>query len=78
MAQRLGQLVLGVLELLEGRGIRKVLGPHVDRGGRRADLIPALVETTKGAAASETTILINVTNARAAATSINVRTEDLS
>ena len=45
---------------------------------RRADLVPALVETTKGAAASETQILTNVTNARAAATSINVRTEDLS
>ena len=45
---------------------------------RRADLVPNLVETAKGAAASETTILTNVTNARAAATSINVRTEDLS
>ncbi len=45
---------------------------------RRADLVPSLVATAKGAAASETTILTNVTNARAAATSINVRTEDLS
>ena len=45
---------------------------------RRADLVPNLVETAKAAAASETTILTNVTNARAAATSINVRTEDLS
>ena len=45
---------------------------------RRADLVPGLVETAKGAAASETTILTNVTNARAAATSINIRTEDLS
>lgn len=45
---------------------------------RRADLVPNLVETAKAAAASETQILTNVTNARAAATSINVRTEDLS
>ncbi|MDP3908043.1 LemA family protein [Novosphingobium sp.] len=45
---------------------------------RRADLVPNLVETARAAAASETQILTNVTNARAAATSINVRTEDLS
>lgn len=45
---------------------------------RRADLVPNLVETAKAAAASETTILTNVTQARAAATSINITTEDLS
>ena len=45
---------------------------------RRADLVPNLVETAKAAAASETQILTNVTNARATATSINIRTEDLS
>jgi LemA protein len=45
---------------------------------RRADLVPGLVETAKAAAASETTILTNVTNARAAATSINITTDDLS
>jgi LemA protein len=45
---------------------------------RRADLIPNLVATVRGAAASETTILTNVTNARARATSINVTTNDLS
>jgi LemA protein len=45
---------------------------------RRADLIPNLVAAVRGAAASETTILTNVTEARARATSINVTTEDLS
>ncbi len=45
---------------------------------RRADLVPNLVETAKAAAASETQILTNVTQARAAATSINITTEDLS
>ena len=45
---------------------------------RRADLIPNLVATAKGAAASETQILTNVTEARARATSINITTDDLS
>ncbi len=45
---------------------------------RRADLIPNLVAAVRGAAASETTILTNVTEARARATSINVTTNDLS
>lgn len=45
---------------------------------RRADLVPNLVATARGAAASETQILTNVTNARAAATSINITTDDLS
>lgn len=45
---------------------------------RRADLVPNLVATAQGAAASETQILTNVTNARAAATSINITTDDLS
>ena len=45
---------------------------------RRADLVPNLVATAKGAAASETQILTNVTQARAAATSINITTDDLS
>jgi len=45
---------------------------------RRADLVPNLVASVRGAAASETTILTNVTEARARATSINITTEDLS
>lgn len=45
---------------------------------RRSDLIPNLVASVRGAAASETTILTNVTEARARATSINVTTDDLS
>ena len=45
---------------------------------RRADLIPNLVSTVRGAAASETQILTNVTEARARATSINITSEDLS
>jgi LemA protein len=45
---------------------------------RRADLVPNLVATAKGAAASETTILTNVTQARANATAINITTDDLS
>jgi LemA protein len=39
---------------------------------RRADLVPQLVNTVKGAAAQEKSVLIGVTEARAKATSINV------
>jgi LemA protein len=45
---------------------------------RRADLVPNLVATVRAAAASETQILTNVTEARARATSINITTDDLS
>lgn len=45
---------------------------------RRADLIPNLVATVRGAAGSESEILSAVTDARARATSINVTSEDLS
>jgi LemA protein len=45
---------------------------------RRANLIPNLVATAKGAAASEQAILTGVTEARAKATSINITTDDLS
>lgn len=45
---------------------------------RRANLIPNLVATAKGAASSEQAILTGVTEARAKATSINITTDDLS
>lgn len=45
---------------------------------RRADLVPNLVATVKAAAASETQILTQVTEARSRATSINMTTDDLS
>lgn len=44
---------------------------------RRASLIPNLVNTTKGAAASEGKILSDVTNARARATSVQVSGDQL-
>ncbi|MGC1269297.1 MAG: LemA family protein [Croceibacterium sp.] len=45
---------------------------------RRADLIPNLVSTVRGAAGSEERILTQVTEARSRATSINITTDDLS
>ena len=44
---------------------------------RRANLIPNLVATVKGAAASEQNILVGVTNARASATRVTVTGDQL-
>ncbi|WP_333573424.1 LemA family protein [Sphingomonas sp.] len=44
---------------------------------RRADLVPNLVATVKGSAASEGKILTDVMNARAKATSVQVNANDL-
>jgi LemA protein len=44
---------------------------------RRADLIPNLVASVKGAAAQEKSVLIGVTEARAKATSVQLSADDL-
>lgn len=81
-------LAAGAAASLAGCGINSVPTAEEDAKARwadvqsayqrRSDLVPNLVETAKAAAASETQILTNVTEARASATAINITTDDLS
>ena len=58
-------------------GITAAWSEVVNQYQRRADLIPNLVTTVKGAAANEKDILMSVIDARAKATSINVNADTL-
>lgn len=58
--------------------VERVWGDVETQYQRRADLIPNLVNTVKGAADFEQETLESVTNARANATSINLTADDLS
>lgn len=83
-----GVIALGAVLLLAGCGINSV--PRAEENAkakwadvqssyqRRADLIPNLVETVKGFAEQERSVLTEVTEARAKATSIQVSADDLS
>jgi LemA protein len=52
--------------------VKAALGEVQNQYQRRADLIPNLVATVQGYAQQERNVLVEVTNARARATSINV------
>ncbi len=58
-------------------GVKAAWSEVLNQYQRRADLVPNLVETVKGAAASEQQILTQVVEARAKATSIQVTPETL-
>jgi len=58
-------------------GVDEALGGIDVQLPRRADLIPNLVNTVKGYAQQEKDVLIGVTEARAKATSIQVKPEDV-
>ena len=80
-------LILVVASLLGGCGynqlqsldeqVKASWSEVINQYQRRADLIPNLVNTVKGYAQQEKDVLIGVTEARAKATSIQVRPEDV-
>ena len=78
-----GALILGGISTYNGlvgkqQGVDAAWAQVSNQYQRRADLVPNLVATVKAAAASETQILTQVTEARSRATSINITTDDLS
>ena len=88
MLKRLGTLVASIaLLMLSGCGyntlqqqdeqVKAAWAEVVNQYQRRADLIPNLVNTVKGYAQQEKDVLIGVTEARAKATSIQVKPEDV-
>jgi len=70
----IGLIIVGGYNGLVGQreNINKTFGNLEAQYQRRADLVPNLVSTVKGAANFEQTTLTNVVNARAKATSIQV------
>ena len=86
--KRIAVLLLGLATLALGgcgyndmqRGdeqVKAAWAEVVNQYQRRADLIPNLVNTVKGFAQQEQQVLIGVTEARAKATSIQVKPEDV-
>ncbi len=59
----------------QDEGIKAAWSEVVNQYQRRADLIPALVNTVKGYAAQEERVLVEVTEARSRATSIQLTPE---
>ncbi len=59
----------------QDEGIKAAWSEVVNQYQRRADLIPALVNTVKGYAAQEERVLVEVTDARSRATSIQLTPE---